>query len=942
MTKGFAGVARVSAGVLQSGVAVSALLIGSTAWAQDAAEPSAPSASATTASSAQPIEPTAGDVTAGAGGPAIGSGESAIPFPDSNGNSADTEIVVTGTLLRGKAPTGSNFISLGQQRIAEIGAVSSNELLASLPQVTNYFNNVPLADLSFAVNQFQISRPNIRNIGVNNAAESPTLVITDGHRIATAGVNQSSVDPDIFPTGAIERVEVVTEGGSATYGTDAVAGTINFITRKRFNGLSTNFNYGFADDYYQTSASVTAGRDWGSGSAYVSYTFTKNDALFGRDRGFIKSRDYASAPPYPALGINCDPPTVQIGATQFNDRCDYGNGSVVPRATRHGVLASLFQNLDDKTSVDLKVYYSQRKTLSSDSQNGSVIVRRTNPYFSLPAGAPAAAASETVNFTFDSLNGRGSAHSTTLLKEWGANAEFKRDLGENWQLRTLFNYSGSDTSFELPQANVTRLNAAGSSSDPNTAINPFDLSQTNPAVIASILDNEIAGQARDNLFNIRPILEGKLFSLPGGDVRLAVGYEYIRDEFQQRYKTDIGIGTLGDYRFNKYDRTVNSVFGEISIPIVGEENAMPGLRSLVISGSGRYDHYSDFGSTTNPKVGASYKPVDWLTIRGNWGTSFTAPSPLDQLGSNNNTVSAFPFIVFRRAGDPTNFTGYTVAVQGSLPNLKPQTATTWSLGFDASPPIIPGLKVGLSYWNVKFKDILSTPIVDADILANFPNQITTADFANVSANPPTGLSAAQVRAFESQAPNGATVLEPLIANGSLIYQLVDFRVSNFGILKVDGFDFNVSYQHKFDFGQIDANVNGNYVLNRTSQASPTSPTQDVLARNNSRLQLQSALGTTIENIRAQVTWNHNAGFKVTPTGTPPQTKVGAFDTVDLFFKYDMPGDSGVFKNLSLTLNVNNVANAHPPEYHSNTPGIRGYTNGFTLGRLVQFGIAKKF
>ena len=82
------------------------------------------------------------------------------------------EIVVTGTLIRGTTPVGSNAITLGQERLQETGATSSNELLASIPQVTNYFNRVPLSDLAIAVNQMQISRPNIRNVSPRELNEA--------------------------------------------------------------------------------------------------------------------------------------------------------------------------------------------------------------------------------------------------------------------------------------------------------------------------------------------------------------------------------------------------------------------------------------------------------------------------------------------------------------------------------------------------------------------------------------------------------------------------------------------------------------------------------------------------------------------------------------------------------------------------------------------------
>ncbi|MBX9747251.1 MAG: TonB-dependent receptor plug domain-containing protein, partial [Hyphomonadaceae bacterium] len=196
---------------------------------------------------------------------------------------------MTGTLLRGAKPVGAAPITLNNETLTETGAATSNELLATIPQVTNYFNRVPVTDLAIATNQIQVSRPNLRNISSSNAASSGTLILIDGHRIASVGVRQASIDPDIIPPGAIERVEVVTEGGSATYGADAVAGVINFITKRKVDGVELGVRYGTADNYWQTDASITAGTDWGAGSAYLSYTFMRNDDLYGRDRDFVHS-----------------------------------------------------------------------------------------------------------------------------------------------------------------------------------------------------------------------------------------------------------------------------------------------------------------------------------------------------------------------------------------------------------------------------------------------------------------------------------------------------------------------------------------------------------------------------------------------------------------------------------------------------------------------------
>ena len=886
---------------------------------------------------------------------------------------APGEIVVTGTLLRGAPPVGSNSITVGQDRIQETGATSSNELLASIPQVTNYFNRVPSADLGIAVNQIQISRPSIRNISsantqASNASSSATLILVDGHRIASAGVNQASIDPDLIPTGAIERVDVVTEGGSATYGADAVAGVINFVTRKRFDGVQVDAHYGFADNYWQTDASVTAGKAWNTGSAYVSYTFTKNDALYGRDRDYIRNVDYSSQPYQPRdltcaspnLAVNTVIPAFGVTIASVNyaapgyapgtfNRCDNSDDkSFVPRAVRHGAIAGLTQEFGDKTSVDVRAYYGQRKTESNSVLTGNVTVGPNNPYnaANLPAGLTLGAGSITipglgtfptvnqaaVNFSLEPVYGKNSGYARTAIKEWGANAEFKHDLDDNWQLRALLNWSESDSRYALNQLSTARLAAAGSATTTAAAINPYNVAQTNRALLDDLVDSEVAGQAKDSLLNARLIADGRLLVLPGGDVRLAVGYEYVHDSFKQRFQSDIRVGTLESFAFSPYKRDVHSLFGELLIPVFGEGNRSAGLYLLTISAQGRYDHYSDFGSTFNPKLAATYKPFEWLAIRGNWGTSFTAPTPLDQLGSLRNTVSAFPFVAFTRPGETPPGGAFSVALQGSQSNLRPQTADTWSVGIDVDP--MQGLRASLSYYDVNFKNILVTPTPNVGIFTDFPGNITTST---------TGISAAQLRAFGALAPGGSAVVEALIASGTPVYELVDFRVGNFGEVHIKGLDFSVNYRRETGFGSVYFDLSGNAPLSRKAQVSASSAVVDQLARDNPKLFLQTTLGATFGALRAQATWNRNGGYDIVPTtSVPVQDHVKSFNTINLFFKYDVPSDSALLKDLSFTLNVNNLFDQDPPVLLRNDQNEFGYANGFTLGRMFILGVTKKF
>jgi iron complex outermembrane recepter protein len=870
------------------------------------------------------------------------------------------DIVVTGTLLRGVTPVGSNAITLGAERMQETGAQTANELLGSIPQVTNYFNRVPGSDLSIAINQIQIARPNLRNISPNNAASSATLILVDGHRVATAGVNQASVDPDLIPSSGIQRVEVVTEGGSSLYGTDAVAGVINFITRKRFDGVEVGGHYGFADNYWQWDAHATVGKDWGSGSLWASYNVNKNDALFGRDRDYIRNVNYATLPyvgrdldcatsnvAYGTI-INADPSrTVRNGGTVPNPArtCDNSeNNSFIPSSQRHGGIVGFSQELDENTSVDMRAYYSIRKTLQTSDLSGAVAIGPNNAYASqLPAGVPTTfVVGPTILFGFPSTNvvqvnfnlspllGVSAGEKFTRIRQYGWNSEIKHDLNENWQVRGLVNWGESNTRYGLGQISQARLNAAGAPAAGATtanSFNPFNVTANNSALIADLIDSEIGGETKDSMVNLRGIAEGKLFELPGGDVRVAVGYEFLNDSLSRRFSSDVRRGALSGMAFTRYNRSVHSGFGEIQLPLIsdGEGGSM-----LNVSASARYDDYSDFGGTFNPKFGATFKPIKGITLRSNWGTSFTAPTPLDQLGSLSNFTSFNTFVAFARPGETAPAGGGTAAVQGSLPGLQPQTAKTWSVGMDFD--MIPGLKLSANYYNVHFQDILRSPFSNTpftDYPANYQTKVT-------------GFTPAEVAAFFGNTAGAATTIAAIGSN--IVYEMVDFRTGNFGILDTAGVDVSANYNMETGFGSFDFGVNANVPTNRKAQISSSSAVVDELLLNNSKLNLTATVGTTIGGFRAQASVYHSGGYDITPLTAiaVPQSSVGSFSTVNLFFKYDVPSSSGILKDLSFTANVNNVFDTNPPELRRNNNNELGFANGSTLGRLVQFGVNKKF
>lgn len=846
------------------------------------------------------------------------------PLDEGPGTAEEEEVVVTGTLLRGVAPTGTNVVSVGREEVVATGASSANDLLASIPQVGN-FGTVPSGSGDISI---PIVRPNIRNLGASGG--TTTLVLMNGKRIVGAGVLQTSVDPSIIPPDMIERVEVVPDGGSAIYGSDAIGGVINFITRKRFDGIAANLRYGFADDYQTAEGNVTVGKDWGSGSIYASYAYAWHDNILGIDRDYVRAdqtsrggQDFRATTCAPGnfttvpSGVSHAAPALLPNTQNLCDLTDYAD--VYPREERHTVFAGLTQALSDSVDFQATAYWARRDTTRLNATPGFTgVITLTNPYFRLIGFSPA----QTVAMSFADVFGE-SMESHARFDSWGVSPSLSIGLGERWELRTEANYGRSFSQVREPTINTTAATLALAGTTLATALNPYDPRASNPAVLAAIRDFENYGHADQELFQARAILDGRLATIAGGDIRLAIGAEYFFEELDSLVSLDRrndftnAIGSVTS-------RNVKSVFAEVLIPIVGPGNSMPGLRAFQISGSIRHDSYDDVGGTTNPKIGFNYKPFDDLLIRGNYGTSFHAPSLADTTSLADARVQILLVSPFRAPGSPgSDFLRPTLVLAGGSADLTPEKAKTWSLGFDWTPKAAPGLVASATYYNVRFTDAISVPPFLLPVFYTDPGYQS---FYTI--NP----TLAQVRALVGDTPlNGAPSLESLYV-GTSPYVLMDARRTNLGAIHVDGIDFNLAYLRDTGFGSVTGSIAGTYTLNRKTQAVAGSSFDDNLKNGTGRLTFVATLGAKVGDFTARASLNHRSGYPIIST---TQSEVSAFNTVDLFFAYDL---GGLLKDTMLTVNVDNVFDQDPPYLDSST----GYTNGFTLGRLVSFGVRTKF
>ncbi|HEX7034451.1 MAG TPA: TonB-dependent receptor [Pseudomonadales bacterium] len=843
------------------------------------------------------------------------------------------EIVVTGTLVRGIAPVGTNVQGFDAADIEVMGVTATHDFLSRIPVISNKFNTVPATLPGIGAS---VQRPNIRNLGL--AGGNTTLVLVDGHNVVGAGILLTSPDAGALPPGVLERVEIMADGGSSLYGADAVGGIINFITRKDFDGVEVTGHFGVADPGYEAGdLNLTAGTSWNRGSGLFSVSRRESSNLSASDR------DYPRQDLRPEGGddfrqTTCNQANVIVDGVPHAypdlvpgtlNRCDLAVfDDIMPEEDQTSVFGSLTHELTDRITLETTAYWSDRETRVADAQltAADVMIPITNPFFVPVAGQPA----QTVSFSFAPVLGPRS-YSRSEVEQYGITPVLTFQLDNAWQVELLVNYGRSKTRTHSPLINQTALTAAAAGTTPETALNPYDLTQTNPAVIEAIADFENFGRNTQTLEDYRIVADGPIAAAPGGDVLVALGAEYQRQTsdalsvFNER-------GNLDGAILQKANRYLASAFGQIVVPLVGAGNGLPFMDALTMDASVRYDDYSDFGDTTNPKIGITWDITETLSLRGNWGTSFNAPSLADTTGAVDTRASILPFSPFRAPDSPiTDLFRPTVILAGGNPDLKPQTADTWSAGLDWSPAFAAGLTAGITYWDVKLEDTITVAP------PGFPTSLFTVpafqQFALV--NP----SLAEAQALTAgMFIDGAPSIEALFAVASP-YAIIDARRKNIGTLFVSGLDFYGDYVRPTGFGTVFVSLNGTYLLERDSQPFSGAPKEDLLDNNASRLAISATIGASWRNFRGSATMNYSAGYDV--VGAGDQDDTGAFSPVNLALTYEFDGSSAWNEGLSLTLNVDNVFDEEVPFLNA-APGSGVPVNGSTIGRFVNLGLRKQF
>lgn len=832
------------------------------------------------------------------------------PAPDDSAQEESApDVVVTGSRIRGIAPVGSNVIALDQEKIAQEPVVSTNDLLRRVPQVVSLgANRAGGSAQNGAANATRGAGINLRGLSTN-----ATLLLYDGRRLPPQGTQGQFTDPSVLPSIALSRIEVVADGASAIYGSDAVAGVVNLILRKDFDGIEARARYGFTDGTYdERQAAVIAGKRWNGGWAMLSGEWTYNSPLLGTDLAWYQNDNRARGGRDLRV-LTCNPGTITAngvtyaiptgGVTAANaaaltagtsNRCFYENNlEVIPDQQRYSVTGAISQEVTSGLRVFADGFWSRRSGSIPLIANITATVPSTNPFYVAPVGvtpglcaanvgAPAGARCVTVAYSlFPQI---GTISRRYWGSSWNATAGVEAKLFGDFRGTVYYAHGESEEVDNRRQngANAAALAAALRDTNPATALNVFG-GANNPTTIATLIDNFFVITGRTRLEVVNAQADGSLFAMPGGNVRLAVGGEH-RVEYTY---TDLLTGTSAAPLSVNDDgsRNVDALFAELFVPFVGGANASPGLEQLSLSAAVRYEHYSDFGSTTNPKIGLTYKPFRGLSLKATYGTSFRAPTFTEV-----STIAGGAGLYFDTLPGPAgNQIG--IGIAGGNPGLRPETAKTWSFGVEAAPPEIPGLSASLSYFRIDYTDQIQA-------LRGTPGLLTNPLYAQfVQFNPTAATIAALVN---SGLPINAAI------NQSQVTFIADGRRQNLGTSLMRGFDFAATYNWTWGAAKLDAGIQGTYLLDYLFEAVPGSGLVNVVDTFGftQKFRNQADVGIEWNGLRGRFTWNHLAGYFNT-TITPRQ-EVSNYDTFDLSVGYDLT------QNLTLSADVRNLFDENPP------------------------------
>ena len=744
---------------------------------------------------------------------------------DDQAKTLDT-VQVTGSHIKRLQISGVGPVTVvDAEAIERSGATSVETLLQRLPASAGFAGSQTNA--YWAENGYGTTQVNLRGLGINR-----TLVLLNGRRVVNGGTGaNSSVDLNIIPVALIERIEVLKDGASAIYGADAVAGVVNIITKKGYDGAEASVRYGqtFEGDGEESSFDLAWGTTSDRGSLMAGLSYSEGGTVNMASRapcglGEVDGRleCVGSSTTIGGRALLADGSRVNFNQDPNGDGDFYEpysaalhnyNGNPTLNAVNpiKRLSFSLFgdTSLSEDVSLFTELMFTNRQSDQLATPGGLGVYRPIN----IAADHPTNPTGQDLLLQRRRLEEAGPREFYQETNTFRAVIGLEGKFGIGWDWSAAINWgrnTGVDGSTKV--ANLDRvdqtLNTALCSNAPGAAIPCADYLGYGD-ITQDVLDY-ILYTTRDNGGNDQKSftanVSGQLFELPAGWVGFASGVE-VRKESGWRDPDPLTV--LGSANTNQQDPiageyTAKEVFAEFAVPLL--QNSVI-AESLTLNAAVRYSDYDLFGEDINYKVGLDWQIVPSLKVRANYATAFRIPNIPELFGGiaegNLTTTdpcsgwSALPSDSIVRQncqayGVPVGYVqpGNTIlTTAGGNPDLEPEDANSFTVGAVWTPRFLEGLTVTVDYFDIKIENAIqridgSTKLA---ICYNTPGLAHPfCDASNFTRNSVTG----EVDFLSSQPVNAANERVTGIDLGGLY----EFDIANFKSTA----SLDVSYLDRYD------------------------------------------------------------------------------------------------------------------------------------------------
>ncbi len=643
------------------------------------------------------------------------------------------EIVVTGSHIQRTDYTGPQPIVVFDRTYLQ--ATGFNDIAEFSRYVPQSHQTLNEGRASFATGIPEASQFNLRGLGVDS-----TLTLVNGLRVAPYGQSMWGdpfVDISAIPMSAVERIEILKDGASAIYGSDAVAGVVNIILRKDYVGTEVTGGYQVTsrNDNAQWNTDLVHGGQRGAFHYMFSFSYEDRDPLYNRDRAHSADMDFSSIGGYNFRSRTSSPPTV-LNYDTFSLHADPACGTdplltvVEPDPDFPGESVCRFNyNQYDMMFVERKrmglslragyefgngahlfgdaffgendSYYEQAPTPIAGAWLPTVLGRPVvqadhpnNPY-----GAP-------VEIFYRPLD-TGPRQFDKTARQDRVVVGLEGNMGD-WNVRASVLNSRNRYEENLLKGVLIQefqdalLGFGGPNQD--QYYNPFGwMPENDPAVIEGFMTTaKETGETTEQSAEIT--LDREFGNLWGGPVGLAIGAQWRKQELEEWADENLVqqriAGGEADFLISYADRNITAAYAEVKLPL---------RDTLELQLAGRYEDYSDFGHTTNPKVAVHWQMFEQLAVRASRGTSFHAPDFNDLY---QNPVQYLEFFIDTPRCEVTGLAAdcdyelYDVLDQGN-PDLEPETGESWFAGLEWTPPYLAAFAASLDYWSYEYDDRIS-------------------------------------------------------------------------------------------------------------------------------------------------------------------------------------------------------------------------------------------